>query len=139
MYRLRANQIGLVTEALLKLRDYASQYKWANAIDFDKACASVQQTYDDGCAYVVDGYLVLIDVIQPWYSNDKILQEWLVLKLEHIEGQSVDSIPPALLAIAKERGCKSVITADSSPVNIVAGAYQRAGFTPLTTSFFKVI
>lgn len=138
MHKLKDHQWNYVVDALIRLKQYASQYPWVGNIDFDKACDSVYQTMCDGNAYVIDGYLVLVDVIKPWYTDDKILQEWLVIKLVHKEGQSVDSIPPALLKLAEERGCRAVITADSSPVSIVAGAYQRADFKPLTTSFYKV-
>lgn len=126
-----------ISEALTKLHKYAKAYSWTNAIDFDKACQAVGYFSGQGNAYVVDGYLVMVDVVTPWYSNDNVLQEWLVLKL--YDGGSVDSVPPALLAIAKERGCKSVITADSSPISIVADAYTRAGFLPLTRSFTKEV
>lgn len=138
MYKLKDDQWNLVVDALIRLERYASEYPWVGNIDFNKACDSVYLTAAAGDAYVIDGYLVLVDVIQPWYTNDKVLQEWLVLKLIHIDGQSVDSIPPALRQLARERGCSAVITADSSPVSIVAGAYKRADFKPLTTSFYKV-
>lgn len=126
-----------ISDALVKLQKYAKAYSWTNEVDFDKACSAVGDFIGQGKAYVIDGYLVMIDVIQPWYSNDSVLQEWLVLKL--YDGGSVDSVPPALLAIAKERGCKSVATADSSPISIVADAYTRAGFLPLTRSFTKEV
>jgi len=81
--------------------------------------------------------LVLTAVVYPWYSTAPVLQEWLVLKLH--SGGSVNSIPPALLAIAKERGCSVVITGDSSPISIVAEAYSQADFRPLTQSFYKEV
>lgn len=126
-----------VAQALIKLEQYAQQYKWAIGVDFLHAVGNIYDAIVAGQGYVIDGYLVMVDEVKPWYSEVPILTEWLVIKL--YSGGSVDSIPPALLEIAKQRGIGMVMTADSSPVNIVAGAYKRAGFSPLTTSFFKVV
>lgn len=128
---------GAVVNSLTKLENYAKQYKWAIGVDFLHAVGNIHDAIKQGQGYVIDGYLVMLDEVSPWYSKSPILTEWLVLKL--YPGGSVDSIPEALLAIAKERGISMVMTADSSPVNIVAEAYQRAGFSKLTTSFFKVV
>ena len=123
--------------ALANLQQYASYYTWAFDIDFDKACQVVADYVAEGKAYIIDGYLVLVDKIVPWYSNTPVLQEWLVVKV-YGEG-SVSSIPPALLRLAEQLGCGGVMTADSSPVNIMASAYRKAGFEPLTQSFFKKV
>lgn len=122
-------------DALMRLEQYAKAYSWTNTVDFQKACGAIHSFIKDGNALVVSGYLVMIDEVTPWYSNDKILQEWLVLKL--YQGGDINDVPAALLAEAKKRGCKSVVTADSSPISIVADAYERAGFVPLTRSFTK--
>lgn len=122
-----------IIRALRKLQDYAKGYDFVHTIDFNVAAANVLTTVESGCASIIDGYLVLMEFLQPWYSEDWILQEWLVLKL--YPGGSVDSIPPALKEIAAASECKVIITADSSPVNIVAQAYERAGFHKLTQSY----
>lgn len=128
---------GAVVNSLMKLENYAKQYKWAIGVDFLYAVGNIYDAVKVGQGYVIDGYLVMVDEVKPWYSEQPILTEWLVLKL--YQGGSVDGIPPALLEIAKSRGIGMVMTADSSPVNIVAAAYKQAGFSPLTTSFFKVV
>lgn len=129
--------LDCIYDALRGLEQYAKQYSWTNSVDFEKAYLTVWAEVLAGKAYVVEGYLVMTDVVTPWYSTDKVLQEWLVLKL--YKKGSIGSVPVALLAIAKELGCKSVISADSSPVNIVGRAYEKAGYTPLTRSFTKGI
>lgn len=128
---------GPIRGALLRLQEYAKKYKFAVGVDYTTAEAAVMAEVDSGCAYVVDGYLVLVNKVVPWYSTEPLLQEWLVLKL--YAGGTVDSIPPALLAIAEQAGCKVVLTGDSSPVNIMANAYHKACFTPLTQSFYKEV
>lgn len=126
-----------VFDALIKLAQYALKYEWAVGVDLSLATRNIFAAISQGQGYVIDGYLVMVDEVIPWYSERAILTEWLVLKLYN-DG-NVSSIPPALLEIAKERGIGMVMTADSSPVNIVAEAYKQAGFSQLTTSFFKVV
>ena len=128
---------GPLRDALLRLQDYGKKYKFAVGVDYTTAEANVLHQVDTGNAYIIDGYLVLISVVVPWYATLPILQEWLVLKL--YSGGSVNSIPPALLELAASKGCKLVITGDSSPVNIMADAYHKACFTPLTQSFYKEV
>ena len=123
-------------DALCKLRDYADAYDWAVDVDFDKAVATVWGEIDTGGGWVIDGYLVLIHSFKPWYSNARMIQEWLTLKL--YDGGDINNVPPALLELAEVNfGASVVVTADSSPVNIMAKAYSNAGFSPLTQSFYK--
>ncbi len=120
-YRLaNSDDYVAISTALLQLAKYAEAYDWAGRVDLNKAYRNVIDVVRCGKAYVVDGYLVLTDTLTPWYSNDSLLEEWLVLKL--YTGGSVGSIPPAIEAIAKELGCIGVLSADSSPVNIVGKA-----------------
>lgn len=126
-----------ITAALEKLKAYASKYEWAVAIDFSKAVYTILAEAMNDKGFIVDGYLVMIDIIKPWYSNQEIMQEWLVLKV--YDGGSVDSVPVSLRTIAKHHGCKVIITADSSPVQLVAEAYNKAGYLPLTQSFYTKV
>ena len=136
-YRLNDSSWPLVLVALTRLRAFAESYDWVGTIDWDKGTAIVHETIMAGNAYMVDGYLVLTEVVCPWYTKDKLLQEWLVLKVE--SGGKVASIPPALETIAAANNCVAVISADSSPVQLVAAAYKEAGYKALTNSFYKVV
>ena len=124
-----------LVEAMTKLEKFASVYPWCIAPNFDKALDTVFEAEEQGNAYVVEGYLVLVDKLMPGYSTEYVLQEWLVLKL--YDNGDLNKIPLALEALAKLNNCRLVITADSSPVNIMAKAYNNAGFSPLTQSFYK--
>lgn len=126
-----------IYKALRGLWRYAEQYQWTNEVSFEKACSAIDAYIEQGRAYVVGGYLVMTDVVTPWYSHDKVLQEWLVLKL-YKQG-AVKDIPEALLEIARRQGCRSVISGDSSPVNIMSRAYEEAGWAPLTKSYTKEV
>jgi hypothetical protein len=135
MYRLLSyTDLPDLRAALKKLQAFAASYDWAVGIDFDKATDAIIHEANSGNALVVDGYLVMVAEVTPWYSRDKLLQEWLVLKLTNGD---VSNVPTALTQVAAERGCSLVITADSSPISIVADAYKAAGFSTLTRSFYK--
>lgn len=123
--------------ACRKLERYAERYDWAIKQDYIKGLAAVMDAVRHRQALVIDGYLVLICEVVPWYSNAKCLQEWLVMDL-NMTGV-IESVPLGLEAFARAHNFDMVITADSSPVNIVAGAYRGAAFKPLTSSFYKVL
>ena len=125
-----------ILEGCYKLRDYAKSYGFIGTVDFDHGVTSIYNVVTMGNAYIIDGYLVLVAEVEPWYTKDILLQEWLVIKV-YPTVNGVKSIPPALLEIAKERGCVMLLTGDSSPVNIMANAYKDAGFHNLTQSFYK--
>lgn len=137
MYRkanLQEDWSSVVT-ALTKLMSFAATYDWVGSIDWVKGTDAIAETIRSGHGYIVDGYLVLTDKVIPWYTKDVILQEWLVIKV--YPGGNITSVPLALEAIAEEQGCKFIMSADSSPVNIVGRAYEEAGYLPLTHSFYK--
>lgn len=129
--------MGAVDVGLRALQPHADRYPFIATTSLRKAYGSIEHAIITNNGFVVDGYLVLIEVIQPWFSEDTVLQEWFVMKL--YDGGSVANIPPTLMRIAHDLGCKIVITADSSPVQIVATAYKQAGFHPLTQSFCKKV
>jgi len=129
--------MGAVVKGLWALKPHADKYAFVASTSLRKAQASIEHAILTNHAFVVDGYLVLIDVMQPWFSEDTVLQEWFVMKL--YDGGTVANIPPTLMRIASDLGCKIVITADSSPVQIVATAYKQAGFHPLTQSFCQKV
>ena len=135
MRRFCRSDYHALVKAMTKLEKFASVYPWCIAPNFDKALDTVFEAEEQGNAYVVDGYLVLVDKLMPWYSTEYVLQEWLVLKL--YDNGDLSKVPLALEAIAKTSDCKLVMTADSSPVNIMAKAYNDAGFSFLTQSFYK--
>lgn len=124
-----------IRQALLDLQEYAKAYDFAVGVNFTLATSNLADAVADGRGYVIDGYLVLVDKVTPWYSTQSVLQEWLVLKL--YSGGTTSSIPPALKQIAKSLGCVCVISGDSSPVHIMAKTYRDAGWPTLTQSFYK--
>lgn len=135
MRKLGYQDDAAVHAALLRLQKFSEAYEWAIGIDFNVGEEAIWAARHG--AYVVDGYLVMTEVITPWYSTQKVLQEWLVLKL--YEDGDINSVPAALQELAHLLDCRVVITADSSPVSIVAAAYEKAGYSSLTHSFYKKV
>lgn len=127
------SDLSAVHDSLVLMEQRAAKYPFVITTSLRKAMQSVEHAIMTHNAVVIDGYLVLVDVVKPWYSEDAILQEWYVMRI--YPGGNVSSIPPALKALAVDVGCSIIMTADSSPVQIVAAAYEAAGFTKLTQSF----
>lgn len=121
-----------IEQALRTLKYHADKYPFVASTSVDKATASLRGLLPHGL-YIVDGYLVAVDTFSPWYSDDKILQEWLVLKL--YQGGSTASIPPMLRELAEQLECSVILTGDSSPVQLMAKTYEAAGYYKLTQSF----
>lgn len=129
---------GEVVEACKRLAAYAVKYKWVGEVDYANGLTVLFTEIAKGNAYVIEGYIVFVDEITPWYTQDRLLQEWLIMRLHPAPG-GLDEVPAVLLDIAKARGCVGVLGGDSSPVNIVAKAYEKAGWLALTKSYFKEV
>jgi hypothetical protein len=127
-----------LVEACKRLAAYAVKYKWVGEVDYTKGLTALFTEIDEGNAYVIEGYIVFVHEITPWYTNDRLLQEWLVMRLHCTHGE-LTKVPAALLELAKARGCVGVLGGDSSPVHIVAKAYEEAGWVALTKSYFKEV
>lgn len=112
-------------------------YEFAKGFNFDLAVYNMEEALLQNKAYYIDGYLVFIDTIHPWWGGVPVLQEWFTIRVGD-EGTTM-SIPPALLEIADGLGCRAVLGGDSSPVGLVARAYEANGFTPLTKQYFKEV
>jgi hypothetical protein len=133
-----AEDRGALVEACKRLAAYAVKYKWVGEVDYEKGLTALFAEVDKGNAYVIEGYIVFVDEITPWYTQDRLLQEWLVMRLHYVHGE-LSKVPSALLAIAKARACVGVLGNDSSPVPIVAAAYEGDGWLALTKSYFKEV
>lgn len=125
---------GAIVEALYRFASRGSEYPSLNKPDFEKGMVEIWNRVDAGDAYVVDGYLVIVKVVTPWYTQESVLSELLVCKL--YKGD-ITQVPKALEQLARDRGCVSVVCSDSSSHKSLAGAYQAAGFIPLPTPFYK--
>jgi len=80
-------------------------------------------------AYIVAGsYLVVYDLIIPWFSRTVLLQELLVLRLNR--ASTFDVVPDFLSAQAAEAGASLILvgTMLAKSDRALASLYSRSGF-----------
>jgi hypothetical protein len=122
------------------VQKHPEYYTWAYGLEFEKACWSIRHAVAMGKVYYIDGYIVCIDVVTPWYSEKPVLQEWLTLRIEtNRSNGGCERIPQALRDLAVELGCAIVMTADSSAVSVMEDTYKANGYKPLTRSFYSEV
>lgn len=129
--------------ALVKFADFAkanpAHYSfakdWNLITGYDNLAKAVRAKDNRNPVYRIGGYLVFCSIVNPWYGG-RVLQEWFTIKVGP-SGISAEGIPGVLLKRAAEDGVSGLIGGDSSPTSIMAAAYEKAGFTPLTKAYFK--
>lgn len=131
------DDLPTIGRELAKLEKYAKDYGFISSTDLIKATSAIAQQIREGNGYVLGDYLVMVAEVTPWYSNDKLLQEWFTMKLR-FRANGRQYIPDVLQVIAEERGCSHVLTADSSNGSMT-NQWQAAGFSPLTQSFYTKV
>lgn len=89
-----------------------------------------------GLAFIVDeGFLVLVGVGEAWHSDDRALEERLVLRLH--KGGDIRAVPKVLEHVARTLKCDSLLASDSSIGFRMGKVYSRAGMRPITTTYYK--
>ena len=124
-----------IGKGLAKLQTVADNYGFVNSTNLTKATLALINEIRLGNGYIVGDYLVMVAEVTPWYSDDKVLQEWFTMKLKFkAEGRNL--LAGALILIALKRSCTHIMTADSSG-GPMAKQWANSGFTPLTQSFYQ--
>lgn len=125
-----------VEDAFVALALASPAYGYSKQPSWRKGMALFKRMLEQGGAYIVnEAYLLLVSEGVAWHSYDTCLEEVLVLKL--YEGGSITSVADALEHIARVRGITTILASDSS-INFRMGAvYQRAGFKPITHTYYK--
>lgn len=103
---------------------------------YDQLKQSINAPLKSELVFYIDGYIVFTSTIVPWYGGQAFLQEWFTIKV----GPSLNGtlgVVQQLEAYAQGVGLRGVLGGDSSPVSIMAKAYEQSGFTPLTKVYFK--
>ena len=88
---------------------------------------------------LVDGYLIVWYVGQPWWSNDKILQEDLVLKVAPDTKADFATVVNFLQDMAEQLCCSGIGagTAFSDRDPALVRVYQKHGFKLEASQLFK--
>ncbi|MCA3173556.1 MAG: hypothetical protein ING25_10980 [Burkholderiales bacterium] len=123
-----------------QVKGQPEHYTFAKGHDLNFAYAqltrSITKPAQGEVVLFIDGYMVFTMVVQPWYGGQPFLQEWFTIKV----GPSINGtlgVVAVLQAFAKGSGLRGVLGGDSSPVSIMAKAYEQSGFVPLTKVYFK--
>lgn len=130
------DDVPTIRKALAAFKARVSPDSFIGVIDLDKAMLGLAAEIQEGNGYIVQDFLVMVDVLTPWYSHDKVLREWFTLKLR-FRASGHPALAPSLVAIGQQRGCSLVITGDTS--NSLARWWLAGEMYPLTQSFFKKV
>lgn len=126
----------LLETALDDWEAQAPKYGYVDYPNRDKVLANIYNKHLEDDAYIVDSsFLLLVESITPWFADDKILQEVLVLRLRY--GGRLASVISAIEDIAYSRGDDKILLSDSSVGLSLSKFYKRKGYSLVTNSFFK--
>ena len=123
-----------------QVKEQPEHYAFAKGYDLGFAYAQLASNITDPAdgevVLFIDGYIVFATVVKPWYGGRPFLQEWFTIKV----GPSLNGTAGVVAALECYASCyefSGVLGGDSSPVGIMAKAYEQSGFTPLTKVYFK--
>ncbi len=96
----------------------------------------IRDAIHTGRAYFIGGYFVMYDVGKPWYSDQRLLIEDIILKVYKDSSVSVQDAIASLTTLAKLKGCAAVVSGDTQ-VGYMSPHYVSAGFVYIGNQFFK--
>lgn len=99
---------------------------WYKHVDLRRVLTSILG--GDSLSALVDGYLVVYDIGETWYSQHRILEEVMVIRV--YPGGSFPNVPKFLESKAKAHGCAmvSVGTALARSDPALVKLYEQAGY-----------
>jgi hypothetical protein len=93
---------------LKKMRGWSNAKAWFQYIDLDTCLSTI---FESDNAYIVDdAYMVVYEIVTPWYAKDEIkfLEEVIVLRL--VRGGDFSNVSAFMRGRAREAGAKLVCT-----------------------------
>lgn len=101
----------------------------------EKAKASLMEAARRNRAYMVDGYLVVFDLMSPWHSDITILIEEFVLRVQ-ATNQPPSVIPEFLDAMRVMHRAAYIVSGDGQ-VGAMSQHYLAAGYRKIGEQFMK--
>jgi len=137
--RLEAHHFKLVHDRFVGTSDKLKRLARKQVHGDIDPLVALRNVFDHPNAYIVDGYLVLYDLTEMWWSDSPIIAEQLVFALG--PGGSLDAVVEFLEAKAREAGAKRVCvgTALAKNDNALASAYEKRGFNRMAINLAKEI
>lgn len=131
----------VILDALQQLLFFAPNYGWVGKPDLAVGLQHVLNKQVEGNAYIGHGYLLLVGEFEPWYGNDKILQEELVLRLpgQPEGGYAIRMVLNFLEVLASLRGADKLLVGNSYTDAALTRIYERRGFEHCSDILYKDI
>jgi hypothetical protein len=101
----------------------------------DKAKASLMEAARRNRAYMVDGYLVVFDLMSPWHSDITILIEEFVLRV--YPTSQPPSVIPEFLEAARALHNAAYIVSGDGQVGAMSKHYLAAGYRKIGEQYMK--
>lgn len=139
LYRLAEHaDDGAVLAAFEQLEISSPHYRFSRRPSARMGFDYYWEAKQRGDAYIIDGtWLLLVNGGRAWHGHDTCLEEALVLRCYPRSVGHIQRIPEALEAIAVERKVDAVLVHDSSLGFRMGNVYDRAGFIPITHTYYK--
>ena len=134
MRRAALEDLPFIHAALIHHRPALETRGFVVEADLDTAYNSLCYEISKGNGYIVQDFLVMANVITPWYSLDTVLQEWFTMSLK-ANPQGADRIVPFLEELAKQKKSSMIMTGDAS--KLLSPLWLSCGMLPCGKSFYK--
>lgn len=110
---------------------------WYKHVDLRRVLTSILG--GDSMSALVDGYLVVYDIGETWYSPHKVLEEVMVIRI--YPGGDFLQVPKFLESKAKAHGCAMVCvgTALARSDAALIKIYERSGYQVAAVQLTKTI
>lgn len=110
---------------------------WYKHVDLRRVLTSILG--GDSMSALVDGYLVVYDIGETWYSAHRILEEIMVIQI--YTGGRFSNVPKFLESKAKAHGCAmvSVGTALARSDPALVKVYEKVGYQVAAVQLTKTI
>jgi hypothetical protein len=112
----------------------APQMKMASLMEAE---LSIRNAMHEGNAWIIQGYLIVVDVGRVWYSGERFLIEQIILRIEKT-GTQVQAAIGALDQLADHYKCNAIAVGDTQ-IGHMTPLYQDHGYVTLGTQLFKEI
>ena len=110
----------------------APQMKYA---DYDVAEASIRRAVDEGRAWLIHGYFIMVDVGSDWYTAGKYLIEQIILRVDR-EPHPVNVAVHALDYLKAHFDCVAIVVGDTQ-IGHMTPIYEAEGYKFLGTQLIK--
>lgn len=130
------DDLGVIMDALIKMLSYspAPQMKYASTTT---ATLYVAKAIRESRVDILGDYMVMYDVITPWFSTTPMLAEEIIIKVWNLGHRAtVQDCVKHLETRAKQLKCVCVIAGDTQ-VGYMEKHYLDAGFVVLGKQFYK--